>query len=227
MKAKYKIFSKYNNNILDHPKLKFNRLTSKKWLKLKTHLPRRLSEYGRLLEAKQKLRCFYGNLKERKFLSLYKESKKLKGNSGVNFIKLLERRLDTVLFRSGFGNSFDEVRQLISHKHILVNDEIINISSYNIKEKDIISLNPKSSQNLKDNIKISLESALNFKSVEKLSFENFKNLNPVLLSPNYISRNLATLEIIYLYSPELEEVTYPIMIDLDLVMQYYEYQLHV
>ena len=227
MKTKFKIFSKHNTNILDHPKVKFNRLTSKKWSKLQTFLPRRLSEYGRLLEAKQKIRCFYGNLKERTFLSLYKKAKKLKGNSGVNFIKLLEHRLDTVLFRSGFGNSFNDIRQLIAHKHILVNGKIVNVSSYILKSNDIVQLNIKSPDSLKQKIKGSLESALNFGALENSPLEDFKKVNSMLLTPNYISRNLATLEVLYLYSPELEEVVYPTPVNLDLVMQYYEYQLRV
>ena len=122
MSKKFKLFSKLKTNLIDHPKIKHNRLKKRKWLRLKNTVPQRLSEYGSLLMSKQMLRAFYGNCSEKEFISTYKKAKTLKGNTGVNFIKLLEHRLDTVLLRMRFANTFEEIRQFITHKHILVND---------------------------------------------------------------------------------------------------------
>ena len=93
---KFKLYSKLNTNILDHPKIRFDRLKKRKWLRMKNHIPRRASEFGSLLLAKQLLKAFYGNISEKQFIRLYKRGKSLRGNTGLNFIKLLERRLDTV-----------------------------------------------------------------------------------------------------------------------------------
>ena len=140
MLKKFKLFSKLKLNVVEHPKITYGRLRRQKWLKLKTSLPRRTSDFGGLLLSKQKLRAFYGNCPEHKFVKMYKKAKKLSGNTGVNFIQLLECRLDSVLFRMRFANTFEEIHQLISHKHILVNGSIVTSKSFSLQPGDTISV---------------------------------------------------------------------------------------
>ena len=135
---KFKLFSKYQKNILDHPKIKYNKLKSRKWLRLKTVVPRKLSEYGNLLRAKQVLKAFYGNINEKQLINIYKRAKSLKGNTGLNFIKVLECRLDIILFRLRFSNSFKDIQQLINHRHILVNGVVVTSPSFILSPGDCI-----------------------------------------------------------------------------------------
>lgn len=103
----------------------------------------RLSDYGIQLREKQKVRRLYGVL-ERQFSNYYKKSVRLKGNTGENLLKLLEGRLDNVVYRMGFGATRAESRQLVSHKAIMVNNQIVNIASYQVIPNDIISICKKS-----------------------------------------------------------------------------------
>ncbi len=103
----------------------------------------RLTEYAMQLREKQKLRRIYGVL-ERQFRNYYKKAAKTKGSTGENLLQLLETRLDNVVYRSGFGSTRSEARQLISHKSILVNDQIVNVASYKVKPDDVISVREKS-----------------------------------------------------------------------------------
>jgi len=103
----------------------------------------RLTEYAMQLREKQKLRRIYGVL-ERQFRNYYKKAAKTKGSTGENLLQLLETRLDNVVYRSGFGSTRSEARQLISHKSILVNEQIVNVASYKVKPDDVISVREKS-----------------------------------------------------------------------------------
>lgn len=103
----------------------------------------RLSDYGLQLREKQKLRRIYGVL-ERQFLNYYKDAARLKGSTGENLLKLLEGRLDNVVYRMGFGVTRAESRQLVSHQAVLVNDRRVNIPSYQVKMNDVISIREKS-----------------------------------------------------------------------------------
>ena len=102
----------------------------------------RLSDYGLQLREKQKLRRTYGVL-EKQFLNYYKEASRLKGSTGENLLQLLESRLDNVVYRMGFGSTRAEARQLVSHKSIMVNGQLVNIPSYQVKPTDIISVREK------------------------------------------------------------------------------------
>ena len=102
----------------------------------------RLTDYALQLREKQKLRRIYGVL-ERQFRNYYKKAASTKGSTGENLLQLLETRLDNVVYRSGFGSTRSEARQLISHKAILVNDQIVNIPSYKVKADDKISVREK------------------------------------------------------------------------------------
>ena len=103
----------------------------------------RLSDYGLQLREKQKLKRIYGVL-EKQFRLYYKKAARQNGSTGENLLKLLERRLDNVVYRMGFGSTRAESRQLVSHKAILVNGIIVNIASYQVSAEDVISIKEKS-----------------------------------------------------------------------------------
>ena len=102
----------------------------------------RLTDYGLQLREKQKLRRIYGVL-ERQFHNYYKAAARTKGSTGENLLQLLERRLDNVVYRSGFGSTRAEARQLISHKAVVVNDQVVNIPSFVVSPDDKISIREK------------------------------------------------------------------------------------
>ncbi len=108
----------------------------------------RLSDYGVQLREKQKVRRTYGVL-EKQFRSYYKEAARRKGATGENLLKLLESRLDNVVYRMGFGSTRSESRQLVSHKAILVNGQTLNIPSYQVQEGDIVSIREKAKNQLR------------------------------------------------------------------------------
>jgi len=116
----------------------------------------RLSDYGVQLREKQKVRRTYGVL-ERQFRGYYKEAARLKGATGENLLQLLESRLDNVVYRMGFGSTRAEARQLVSHKAILVNGQLVNIPSYQVEEGDVITVRQKAREQLR--IKAALELA--------------------------------------------------------------------
>ena len=103
----------------------------------------RLSEYGVQLREKQKVRRMYGVL-EKQFRNYVKKASKMEGVAGENLLSLLESRLDNVVFRMGLSNTRDGARQLVSHKHILVNGSIVNIPSYTLRPGDKVSIREKS-----------------------------------------------------------------------------------
>ena len=108
----------------------------------------RLSVYGVQLREKQKVRRTYGVL-EKQFRAYYKEAARRKGATGENLLKLLETRLDNVVYRMGFGSTRAESRQLVSHKSILVNGSTVNIPSYQVKAEDVISIREKAKNQLR------------------------------------------------------------------------------
>ncbi|ADJ28966.1 30S ribosomal protein S4 [Nitrosococcus watsonii] len=116
----------------------------------------RMSDYALQLREKQKLRRMYGVL-ERQFRRYYKEAARRKGSTGENLLKLLESRLDNVVYRMGFGSTRAEARQLINHKGILVNGQGINIPSYQVRAEDVVAVREKAKK--QDRIKFALELA--------------------------------------------------------------------
>ena len=103
----------------------------------------RLSDFGSQLREKQKIRRIYGVL-ERQFRRYFEEAARRKGSTGENLLKILESRLDNVVYRMGFGSTRAEGRQLVSHKAILVNGQVVNIASYQVKAGDVVSVREKS-----------------------------------------------------------------------------------
>jgi small subunit ribosomal protein S4 len=108
----------------------------------------RLSDYGVQLREKQKVRRIYGVL-EKQFRAYYKEAARRKGATGENLLQLLEGRLDNVVYRIGFGSTRAEARQLVSHRAILVNGQVVNIASYQVKGGDVVSLREKAKKQLR------------------------------------------------------------------------------
>ena len=100
---------------------------------------RKFSDYAIQLREKQKVRRMYG-LMEGQFLKYYKEADRLKGVTGENLLALLEKRLDNVVYRSGFANSRSQARQLVKHKHITVNGKKVNVPSFIVSVNDEISI---------------------------------------------------------------------------------------
>jgi len=108
----------------------------------------RLSDYGVQLREKQKVRRIYGVL-EKQFRNYYKEAARIKGNTGENLLTLLERRLDNVVYRMGFGSTRAECRQLVAHNAIMVNGQKVNIPSYRVAEGDVVSIRERSKKQLR------------------------------------------------------------------------------
>jgi len=102
----------------------------------------RTSDYGNQLREKQKVKRMYGIL-ERQFRRYFTKADRRKGGTGENLLKLLECRLDNVIYRMGFGSTRAEARQLISHKAIVVNGQVVNIASYHVKNGDAIAVREK------------------------------------------------------------------------------------
>ena len=112
---------------------------------------RKMSEYGLQLREKQKAKFIYGVL-EKPFRNYYAKAKQMEGMTGENLMTLLESRLDSVVFRMGFARTRKEARQIVDHKHVLVNGKQVNIPSYLVKAGDTIEIkeNKKGSQRYKD-----------------------------------------------------------------------------
>ena len=116
---------------------------------------RKMSEYGLQLREKQKAKFIYGVL-EKPFRNYYDKAERLNGQTGENLMILLERRLDNVIFRLGFARTRKEARQIVDHKHVLVNGKCVNIPSYLVKAGDTIEIREKSksSQRYKDILEV-------------------------------------------------------------------------
>jgi small subunit ribosomal protein S4 len=143
--AKYKIDRRMGQNIWGRPKSPVN----KREYGPGQHGQRRkgkLSDFGTQLRAKQKLKGYYANISERQFHGIYVEATRLKGDSGENLIGLLERRLDTVVYRAKFVPTMFAARQFINHGHIKVNGKRVNIASFKLKAGDTIEVKEASKQ---------------------------------------------------------------------------------
>ena len=116
---------------------------------------RKVSEYGLQLREKQKAKFIYGVL-EKPFRNYYKKAEKMPGMTGTNLMVMLETRLDNVIFRLGFARTRKEARQIVDHKHVLVNGKCVNIPSYLVKAGDVVEIKEKAkgSQRYKDILEV-------------------------------------------------------------------------
>ena len=140
--SKYKIDRRMGESIWGRPKSPVN----KRSYGPGQHGQRRakkLSDYGTQLQAKQKLKGYYGNITERQFRKYYTDAARRPGDTGENMIGLLETRLDTVVYRAKFVPTPFAARQLVSHGHVKVNGRRVTIASYHVKDNETIELAPK------------------------------------------------------------------------------------
>ena len=141
---KGKLVRKFGENIFGNPK--YDRLLNRKPYAPGQHGQGRrskLSNYGTQLREKQKIKFMYGLL-ENQFRLTFEKAEKMKGETGTNMLQLLECRLDNVVYRLGFAPSRPAGRQLVSHKHFLINNKVVNIPSYTVKPGDVIEVRDKS-----------------------------------------------------------------------------------
>ena len=158
------------------------------------------SDYGIQLQAKQKLKGYYGNINERQFRNIYKKAAMQKGDTGENLIGLLERRLDAVVYRARLSTTIFSARQLINHGHIKVNGKKVNIASYMVNEEDTIEIRDKSKQ---------------------LAFIDIALANKERETPEYISMDEKNKKVTFVRTPKFEEVPYPVVMEPNLVIEYY------
>ena len=141
---KGKLVRKFGENIFGNPK--YDRLLNRKPYKPGQHGQGRrskLSNYGVQLQEKQKIKFMYGLL-EKQFRLTFEKAEKMKGETGTNMLQLLESRLDNVVYRLGFAPSRPSGRQMVSHKHFLVNNKVVNVPSYIVNPGDVIEVRKKS-----------------------------------------------------------------------------------
>ena len=160
---------------------------------------KKMSEYGLQLREKQKAKFIYGVL-EKPFRNYYEKADRMKGMTGENLMVLLERRLDNVVFRMGFARTRKEARQVVGHKHVLVNGKCVNIPSYLISAGDVVEIREKSRslQRYKD-----IAEATNGRLVPEwmdVDQENFKGTVKELPSREVIDVPVDEMLIVELYS---------------------------
>ena len=152
------------------------------------------------LQAKQKLKGYYGNINERQFRNIYKKAAMQKGDTGENLVGLLERRLDSVVYRARFSTTVFSARQLINHGHVKVNGKKVNIASYIVSEEDTIEIRDKSKQ---------------------LAFIDIALANKERETPEYILMDEKNKKVTFVRTPKFEEVPYPVVMEPNLVIEYY------
>lgn len=139
---------------------------------------KKLSDYGTQLQEKQKVRFMYG-VNEKQFKKIFSDAGKMKGVHGENFLKLLESRLDNLVYRMGFANTRKAARQLVNHGHVTVNGSKVDIPSYRVKVGDVISLKEQSMEH--PAVKASLEAINN--RVEFVTFDENKKAGTFVRMP--------------------------------------------
>jgi small subunit ribosomal protein S4 len=197
--AKYKLDRRMGQNIWGRPKSPVN----KREYGPGQHGQRRkskLSDFGTQLKAKQKLKGYYANISERQFQKIYAEAVRLRGDTSANLIGLLESRLDALIYRAKFVATPFAARQFVNHGHIRVNGRKVNIPSYHCKVGDLIEVRERSKQ-----LGAVLEAA---DSAERDV-------------PDYIEVDHSKMTARYLRQPALADVPFPVMMEPNLVVEFY------
>ena len=145
LNSKHKIDRRLKVNLWGRPKSPFNKRAYPPGQHGQSKNSK-LSDYGTQLQAKQKLKSYYGNINERQFRNVYRKAIMKKGDTAENLIGLLERRLDAVIYRAKFSSTIFSSRQFINHGHVKVNGKKVNISSYLLGEEDTIEIKDNSKQ---------------------------------------------------------------------------------
>ena len=146
-----------------------------------TKTRQKISEYGRQLREKQKMRRYYGVL-ETQFSNYFREAQRVKGQTGATFLQLLERRLDNVVYRLNLAASRAQARQLVTHRHFRVNGKLVNVPSYIIKAGDVITIADRSKS--KDLFGAAIETAKARRHPEWLDFSETDASAKVLTLPS-------------------------------------------
>ena len=196
---KHKIDRRLSVNLWGRPKSPFNLRKYRPGQHGQKHTGK-LSDYGVQLNAKQKLKGYYGNLNERQFRNCYKEAIRQKGDSGENLIAILERRLDTIVYRSKFVPTVFAARQFINHGHVKVNGKRVNIASCLLKEGDVVEVKDKSKE-------------------MALVVESMKSQERDI--PGYITVDEKKCSSTFVRTPQFAEVPYATQMDPKLVIEYY------
>jgi small subunit ribosomal protein S4 len=197
--SKHKIDRRLKVNLWGRPKSPFN---SRNYPPGQHGTKRvaRISDYGIQLQAKQKLKSYYGNINERQFRNFYRKAIKKKGDTVENLIGLLEKRLDIIVYRAKFALTVFSSRQLINHGHIKVNGKKVNIPGYQLKEEDTIELKENSKQLM---------------SVEVSLASKERDI------PEYLELDEKQKKIKFVRTPKFAEVPYPVLMEPNLVIEYY------
>ena len=196
---KHKIDRRLSVNLWGRPKSPFNLRKYRPGQHGQKHTGK-LSDYGVQLNAKQKLKGYYGNLNERQFRNCYKEAIRQKGDSGENLIAILERGLDTIVYRSKFVPTVFAARQFINHGHVKVNGKRVNIASCLLKEGDVVEVKDKSKE-------------------MALVVESMKSQERDI--PGYITVDEKKCSSTFVRTPQFAEVPYATQMDPKLVIEYY------
>jgi len=197
--AKYKIDRRLGENIWGRPKSPFNRREYGPG----QHGQRRkskLSDFGIQLQAKQKLKGYYGNITEKQFRRTFSEAVRRRGNTGELLIGLLEQRLDAIVYRAKFVPTVFAARQFVNHGHVLVNGVRTTIPSFRVKEGDVIEVREKSRQ-----------MALVLEAIE----------SPEREVPDYIDVDYKKMVATFMRIPLLADVPYPAHMEPNLVVEFY------
>ena len=197
--SKYKINRRLGENLWGRPKSPVN----KRDYGPGQHGQRRKgrpSDFGIQLRAKQKLKGYYGNISEKQFRRVYDEASRRRGDTSQNLIGLLEKRLDAVIYRMKFAPTPFAARQLISHGHVAVNGRRVTISSYSVREGDVVELRGKAK-----------EMALVLEAVQSSECD----------LPDYINVDHNKMTGTLTRTPKLEDVPYPVHMEPNLVVEFY------
>ena len=199
LKSKHKVDRRLRANIWGRPKSPFNSRAYPPGQhgQNKKGKP---TDYGIQLQAKQKLKAYYGNINERQFRNIYRKALSKRGDTTENLIALLESRLDTIVYRAKFAATVFSARQMINHGHITVNKKKVNISSYIVKEEDLIEVKEKSkSLNI-------IEVCLGNKERDV---------------PEYIQSDSKNKTAKLVRIPKFSDIPYPTLMEPQLVIEYY------
>lgn len=197
--AKHKIDRRLGCNLWGRPKSPYNLRQSKPGMHGAARQGKP-TDFGIQLMAKQKLKGYYANIGEKQFRKYYAEAVRLRGDTGQNLIGLLERRLDAVVYRAKLAPTVFSARQLVSHRHILVNGKSVNIPSYQVKEGDVIEIKEKSRD-----VQVVVQ------AVD----------SPERELPEYLDVDTKSRKCTFLRTPKLEDVPYPVRMEPNLVVEFY------
>ena len=199
LNSKHKVDRRLKVNLWGRPKSPFNTRAygPGQHGQTKTSKP---SDYGIQLQAKQKLKAYYGNINERQFRNIYRKALSKRGDTTENLIALLESRLDTVIYRAKFAPTVFAARQMINHGHITVNKKRVNISSYVVKSTDLIEVREKSKK------LTVIDGSLQSKEREV---------------PEYIKLDDKNKTAKLVRVPKFAEVPFPVIMEPSLVIEYY------